>query len=946
MCGSVFNNWPAPKYYPLQIAVGPNGKYILTASLDCTVKRCPLPKAERGSKKKKKKTKDDSAERRRNRGRQRRNTNTSNGDGSEEASSSSKKGHIDEHDDSEEEEEETQASLNVDDEDDNLTTVTFKSHKSQQTHDSGVLCMCISPDSNHVVTGGADGNAYHWIMERRFFKKPHVAWLSQKELADQIAETNAQLSRVDRNSPSKAELEDTLKQLNRRQTEKKAHAGTNNNIDDEDLDTNPLHYADLDHTINGSRPDDDDFDVSAVSQIYKVVANKKTSSTPFVITAADDNILRKFLFDVQRAQQHTQKKWTPHRKQPQLIFGGDGKFGHVGKINALEMTNDDRYLITGSSDELVKIWDVHNGDQLRAMSSSASPQFNEFHRSPRFTCKLPSGILSIEVDSTNEGVLLVGLAPQSRVQGDEAYKETLYAIPQLNALLYEGVIPSSFLELMARVDEKRTDPDEKYRNVRRALKKESSPMATSLASKAFYQTLADEANTMGLVKTLFDFDDYILAATIPYSHLLESARYGHEMTTAGFSKTSTGDYSNDSGTASGKIFNVAPSDTSVRLGGAYKGIDWIRVQLATEVGSPTWSRDYAQCIREILRNAQQSVVNHNMVHAHTNKPRLQHSGYNIDHGHMVMQLTGPTGTVEEGLASYRAYFNAGFRNASSGTRSKVGANASSLYSLTKGLLESFPDQVLSFLSKVPNMRSNASVNHPGYGLSANMKGNSMLVLGAKQCMSQSLWYNSRVKDLVSLQNTWGSVWRSSSAKGVRKRGTESCVLPWPHFASGSMLLRKLLDTNDTDFFAPTIVVALVQHKWQEFGRPRFTQDLLVYVVSLILIVTASIINRIPGVMEQLYRRHDSPHTADGHNASNPITTLNVCSADTIGCRYSYLMAFIMAFFIFKSAVYDANREWLQVKHGPKGYYFKDRFNVGLNSTTTYNNNLHCCHESA
>ena len=216
--------------------------------------------------------------------------------------------------------------------------------------------------------------------------------------------------------------------------------------------------------------------------------------------------------------------------------------------------------------------------------------------------------------------------------------------------------------------------------------------------------------------------------------------------------------------------------------------------------------------------------------------------------------------------------------------------------------------------------------------------------------------------------------------GVRKRGTESCVLPWPHFATGNMLLRKLLDTNDTDFFAPTIVVALVQHKWRSFGRPRFTQDLFVYIVSLILMVTASIINRKPGVLEKLHTLQAYPNmtgvnmtailaewssniaaaAADavaaaqdvgegvsldldvletgGGVSSNvgmlplgnltlPLPTIDLCAANKLGCRYSHLMAIIMGFFIFKSAVYDINREWLQFRHGPRGYYFKDRFNV-------------------
>ena len=135
-------------------------------------------------------------------------------------------------------------------------------------------------------------------------------------------------------------------------------------------------------------------------------------------------------------------------------------------------------------------------------------------------------------------------------------------------------------------------------------------MATSLASKAFYLTLAEEANTLGLVKTLFDFDDMIQVATIPYSQLLEATRTGHEMVHQARNYASTQ--------------RSASEDLVATV--LFKEKDWIRTQLATEHGSPTWSRDYSQCVREILRNARQSVANHNMVHAHRNKPRLQHSG--------------------------------------------------------------------------------------------------------------------------------------------------------------------------------------------------------------------------------------------------------------------------------------------------------------------------------
>lgn len=882
-----------------QILVSPNGKYIMTASLDCTVKRCPLPKAE---KKRKEKAQDDPVKATATKERERKHeqksqrqpiaadgvdgaTEPADGSGNDKGASSD-----------DDEGGETQAELNVADEEDELKTVILESHKSKQTHDSGVLCMCISPDSNHVVTGGADGVAHHWIMERRYFKEPHISWLSVKELDEQI--------KVETSEEKRSELK-AAKDV-------KEKSG-NVDADDANLDTNPLHYANLDHSVDGDYHDGDQ-DVftkgestskagshggsgrastrtqkwNNVSQIYKVVANKMASSVPFVVTAADDNILRKFVFAVNRSEDHNNgkafgKKWTPLKQKPQMLFGGHNKFGHQAKINALEMTEDDRYLITGANDELIKIWDVQTGNQLRGIDIP--------HRSPRFTLKLSSGILSLEIDSTNEGVLLVGLSPQTRVQGDGAYKETLHAIPQLHALLYEGVIPSSFLELMARVDEKRHDPDEKYRNLRRALKRESSPMATSLSSKSFYLTLADEANTLGLVKALFDFDDMIQAATIPYSQLLEAVRYGHETVHRARHHTSAHGSANKS-----LIANMS-----------FKEVDWIREQIATEHGIPTLSRDYSQCVREILRNARLSVTNHNMVHAHRNKPRLQHSGYTVDNGHMVLQLTGPTGNIKDALKSFKAY------------RKDVVKDIIGNFNITKGLLDSFPDEVLSFLSKVPNMRSDASVNHPAYGLSATMKANSMLVIGATECISTSLWYDSRVATLIELKDTWGWVWRSwpyrlmrwvaqlgprfsysvlrSSANlgsgvlegdtakmnksleilwrdgilsneeaedsftvvGVRKRGTESCVLPWPHFATGSMLLRKLLDTNDTEFFAPTIVVALVQHKWQTFGRPRFTQDLFVYTVSLILMVTASIINRTPGVLEKFFMHHAYPN---------------------------------------------------------------------------------------
>ena len=57
-----------------------------------------------------------------------------------------------------------------------------------------------------------------------------------------------------------------------------------------------------------------------------------------------------------------------------------------------------------------------------------------------------------------------------------------------------------------------------------------------------------------------------------------------------------------------------------------------------------------------------------------------------------------------------------------------------------------------------------------------------------------------------------------------QKATESCVLPYPDFSrkrhDDSAFLRLLLELNDTSFLGPTVVVAIVQHKWQTFARSR------------------------------------------------------------------------------------------------------------------------------
>jgi WD40 repeat protein len=695
------------------ILVSPNGKYLLTASLDCTVKRCPITEAEKQS----------------------------NGDSDDEDDET---GWVSEKE---------------------LKVQTFEAFRSLQTHDSGVLCIAISPSSNHVVTAGADGVAHHWIMQADFFDDVHPDWMKKEGF----------------------------------------------------LVTDAVHFACLKHDSSDSGKD---------FGIRKVISNNKSTGKPFFVTASDDHIIRRFDITVKKSHKFDmKKKYEPGDVEPSIEFQG-----HTASIDALGLTDDDLWLISGGLDEMMCIWNADTLTKVRSVDTTQSPCSII---SPRFTLKFSSAIRSLQIDSTNEGVLLVGLASQSRVQGDEAFKETLVAVPQLHVLLYDNVIPSSFLELMSRVDENRHDPQEKYRNVRRALK-EGSPMATSLTSQAFFLQLAEEANTIGLKRCLFDFDDRIYCTTIPFSHLLEAARHGHSKR------------------------NYVERVT-----------DWIRVQLANEVQTPTWSRDYAATFRSIFVNARSSVQNHNDVLANKAKPRFMHAGYTRDRGHFCMQLTGPTGSVKEALTLH--------------TNKPV-----------PGLLENYPDQVLSFLSKVPNMRSDASVNHPKFQLTTTMKRNSMLVCGAPEVVSTDLWYEQRVVQLVALHSTFGWFWRSKiwrgfkyivwfvpnifygvgqsstalvtsndtlwgrletvknsmkdsleidKLKGVlaqnrhavvqelgenfRRRGTESCVLPWPHFLTGSILMRKLLDTNDTDFFAPTLVVALVQQKWETFGRPRFTQDLFV-----------------------------------------------------------------------------------------------------------------------
>ena len=147
----------------------------------------------------------------------------------------------------------------------------------------------------------------------------------------------------------------------------------------------------------------------------------------------------------------------------------------------------------------------------------------------------------------------------------------------------------------------------------------------------------------------------------------------------------------------------------------------------------------------------------------------------------------------------------------------------------------------------------------------------------------------------------------------RRRGIESCVLPWPHFLTGSIFMRKLLDTNDTQFFAPTLVVALVQAKWENYGRPRFTQDLFVYVLSLSLIVSTSFLIEQPGVLEKVWQHPTINTTASsGYNGSGDYIEVLESKRSHV---YSLLMAAIMGFLMVKTAIYDVNREFLQYQFG-------------------------------
>src|SRR5437588_8515914 len=46
---------------------------------------------------------------------------------------------------------------------------------------------------------------------------------------------------------------------------------------------------------------------------------------------------------------------------------------HTGPINGIAVDRDERYLVTGSEDETVRVWDLHTGDLLRTLRVPIGP---------------------------------------------------------------------------------------------------------------------------------------------------------------------------------------------------------------------------------------------------------------------------------------------------------------------------------------------------------------------------------------------------------------------------------------------------------------------------------------------------------------------------------------------------------------------------------------------
>jgi glucose repression regulatory protein TUP1 len=51
--------------------------------------------------------------------------------------------------------------------------------------------------------------------------------------------------------------------------------------------------------------------------------------------------------------------------------------GHTHDIYSLEWTKDGKFLVSGSGDGTVRVWDAENGQNLMTLSNSESENFNE-----------------------------------------------------------------------------------------------------------------------------------------------------------------------------------------------------------------------------------------------------------------------------------------------------------------------------------------------------------------------------------------------------------------------------------------------------------------------------------------------------------------------------------------------------------------------------------------
>lgn len=212
------------------------------------------------------------------------------------------------------------------------------------------------------------------------------------------------------------------------------------------------------------------------------------------------------------------------------------------------------------------------------------------------------------------------------------YTSSLIALPQLNCLLSESVIPAAFLELIADMDWSNQRPENQFKSLVTEINALQLPMTSSLASFSFYLKLAREANVTGLKKCLFNPDFNITCATIPYSALLEACRYGYhedlQMSRGGgHGATDEADLlSNDSDRDwIARAYRARAQGNTLYALGTMESVFLASLQ----------SKDFAGCIDLILSHFASSVTNHNRVLERTEAPQFMHSRYLQDHGHFV-----------------------------------------------------------------------------------------------------------------------------------------------------------------------------------------------------------------------------------------------------------------------------------------------------------------------